>query len=375
MSMIVNKSYRVRLYPNQKQEQSLIKIIGACRFVWNKFLEQRKNHYITHKKNLSYAVMARQLTTLRHEVDWLSEIQAEPLQQSLRRLDTAYNSFFRKQNCFPNFKSKKDLKQSFQKHQDWKIKGNKIQIQKDLIVRFRGNIGSESELGTLIVYRVSTGKWYASITGKVNVVLPKRYTKPIGIDVGLETLATISTGKKYQNIQPQKTLQERLTKLQRSLARKKLGSNRKEEAKFEVARIYEKIRNIRENHLHKISHNIVGKNHATIVVEDLNVNGMMRNRHLARAIADASMSELLRQIKYKQEWKGGKFVKIDRFFPSSKTCSSCNFIVDSLPLSVRKWKCPKCKKNHDRDINAAKVILIQGLAHSPRREGEKVAER
>lgn len=373
--MIVNKSYKVRLYPNKRQEQMLVSIVGSCRYVWNHFLEQRKNYYLENKKNLPYAVMARDLTKFRKSTDWLSTVQSEPLQQSLRRLDKAYNSFFRKQNQFPRFKSKKDSKQSFQKHQDWRVLGQKIQIQKDLIVKFRGEISDKADLGTIVVSKHSTGKWFATITAKVEMKTPKKYTKPIGIDVGLETLATLSTGKKYKNIQPQKTLQGRLTSLSRSLARKVIGSNRRERARIEVAKIYEKIRNIRQNHIHQITHNIVSKNHATIAVEDLNVSGMMRNRHLARSLADASMRELLRQVQYKQEWRGGKFIKIDRFFPSSKTCSSCNFVVDKLPLSVRSWKCPKCSKRHDRDFNAAKVILAQGLAHSPRGESEKVAVR
>lgn len=353
----------------------LVSIVGSCRYVWNHFLEQRKNYYLENKKNLPYAVMARDLTKFRKSTDWLSTVQSEPLQQSLRRLDKAYNSFFRKQNQFPRFKSKKDSKQSFQKHQDWRVLGQKIQIQKDLIVKFRGEISDKADLGTIVVSKHSTGKWFATITAKVEMKTPKKYTKPIGIDVGLETLATLSTGKKYKNIQPQKTLQGRLTSLSRSLARKVIGSNRRERARIEVAKIYEKIRNIRQNHIHQITHNIVSKNHATIAVEDLNVSGMMRNRHLARSLADASMRELLRQVQYKQEWRGGKFIKIDRFFPSSKTCSSCNFVVDKLPLSVRSWKCPKCSKRHDRDFNAAKVILAQGLAHSPRGESEKVAVR
>lgn len=371
----VRRAYKVRLYPNQDQERRLTQTIGACRYVFNYFLEQRKNHYLAHKKTLPYALMARQLTTLRREIDWLSAIQAEPLQQSLRRLDVAYRRFFKKRANLPKFKSKKNPKQSFQKHKDWKVDGNKIKIQKDLCIKFRGSIDPSAKLGTLVVSRYSSGKWFATMTAKVEVKTPKRYTKPIGIDVGIETLATLSNGKKYPNIQTQKTLQEKLTKAQRSLARKKIGSNRRKKQKVVVARVYEKIRNIRENHIHQTTHQIVSKNHATIAVESLNVAGMMKNRRLSRAIADVSMREFLRQVKYKQEWIGGNIFELDRFFPSSKTCYACGFVVESLPLEVREWKCPKCKRSHDRDVNAAKVILAQSVGHTERGESGKVSAR
>ena len=373
--MVIQRAYKLRLYPNKEQEQKLLQILGACRFIYNYYLEQRKNYYFENKKTLPYAVMSRDLTKLRYKTDWLSQVQALPIQQSLRRLDTAYNRFFRKQSKFPRFKSKKDIRQSFQKNKDWRLKENKVQIQQDITIRYRGMIDPKAKLGTLVVSRHASGKWFATITAEVVVKQPKRYTKPIGIDVGIETLATLSTGKKYDNLRPQETLQRKLTLAQRSLTRKKKGSNRREKARKKVAHVYEKICNVRENYLHNVSYDITRKNHAVIAVEDLNVAGMMKSSNLARVLVDASMRELLRQLEYKQEWRGGEFVKIDRFFPSSKCCSKCNWVIASLPLHIRKWECEKCGAQHDRDINAAKVILKQSLAHSERGESERVSPR
>lgn len=355
--MLVNYSYKIRLYPNREQEKMMLAIIDGTRWVYNHYLEERKKHYLENKKTLPYLVMARDLTQLRRTNELLHPLQAEPLQQALRRLDSAYNSFFRKQNSFPKFKSGLDSRQSFQKHQDWRVQGKKIQIQKDLVVKFRGNIEGE-DFGTLVVSWVS-GRWFASISAKKDVKATKRFTKPIGIDVGSETLATLSTGEKFSNFRAQEKLQSKLTKAQRQLTKKKKGSYRRKKAKLKVARIYQKIADTRANHIHNTTHAIVNKNPSLIAIEDLNVKKMMGKRSVARSLGDASLGEFLRQITYKQEWRGGKVVKIDRYFPSSKTCSKCGFILDSLPLSKRSWKCPQCDTKHDRDVNAAKNILKQ----------------
>lgn len=362
--MKIHRAYKVKLYPNKRQEQELVKILGACRFVYNYFLAARIGYYKESGKTLSYMHLSRDLTQLRKAM-WLGEFNQEPLAQSLRRLDGSYRSFFKEKKGFPMFKSKKSSRQSFQTHQGWRVKGNRIQIQKDLQIKFRGTLNMEDKFGTLVVcYRA--GGWYATITAQSTVNLPKQHTKPIGLDVGLTTLVTTSSGMKFENIQPQKANQKTLTRAQRNLSRKKKGSNRYVKAKSRVARTYEKIANVRHNHLHQVSSAITRKNHALIAVEDLNVKGMVRNRHLARAISDASWSELLRQIEYKQTWRGGTIVKVDRYFPSSKLCSVCDFLSETMPLSVREWKCGGCGNTHDRDINAAKNILKQALAYRVR---------
>lgn len=357
-------TYKVKLYPNKTQEKQLLQILGATRFVYNYFLASRKGYYEEFGKTLSYKEMSRDLTVLRHSLGWLSEIQQEPVSQSLRRLDKSYKTFFKNKRGFPKFKSKKANKQSFQKHADWKLKGNKIQVQGDLVVKYRGRI-EEAEYGTLVV-SYCAGRWYASITAKINVKQPTRYTKPIGLDMGLTSLVTTSKGQIYANIQPQKTNQKMLARAGRVLARTQKGSKRREKARLSLARAHEKVANIRRNHLHQISSAITAKNHSLIAVEDLAVRNMVRNRNLARAISDAGWAELLCQIEYKQLWKGGDVVKVGRYFPSSKLCSVCGFLAETMPLSVRKWKCGGCGVSHDRDINAAKNILKEALTHRAR---------
>lgn len=357
--MLISRAYKVQLYPNREQEAKMLAILEGTRWVYNHFLEQRKKHYLENHKTLPYREMARELTKVRRTTKELKDIQAEPLQQALRRLDGAYNRFFRKTHSFPRFKSQFARKQSFQKHQDWRLKDNKIQVQKDLLIKFKGFI-DKAEYGTLVVTHESTGNWFASVTATIQGDKTARKKKPIGIDVGIETLATLSTGEKFANIRPQKTLQEKLTKAQRNLKKKVKGSKRHQKAKLEIARIYKKIADIRGNHIHQTSRAIVNKNASVIAIEDLDIKKMMGGM-VARSLADASLGEFLRQIKYKQEWSGGKVVEIDRYFPSSKTCSKCGFILESLPLSKRTWECPECGAKHDRDINAAKNILKQAL--------------
>jgi len=366
------KAYKVRLYPNKGQEKELIKIINGTRFVYNYFLANSIGYYREFDKTLSYVQMSRDLTRMRQEM-WLKDIQSQPLVQSLRRLDKSYRAFF-KRGGFPKFKSKKENGQSFQKNADWRVRNNKIQIQQDLVIKFRGTINSEAELGTLIV-RHDAGKWYASMTAKIAIKQPSKHTSPIGLDLGLTSLLTASTGQKYANIQPQKANQTRLTRASRVLARRKIGSNRYAKAHLELARVHQKIANIRKNHLHQISSAITAKNHSLIAVEDLNVKGMVKNRNLARAISDAGWSELVRQIEYKQLWKGGELVKVDRYFPSSKLCNVCDFIAETMPLSVRKWKCGGCNTEHDRDINAAKNILKEALAYRVRGADVRLLKR
>lgn len=362
--MKIQKTYKVRLYPNRTQEQRLLQTLGACRFVYNYFLAARIGYYKENGRTLPYRDMSRDLTKMR-SVMWLGDVQAEPVSQSLRRLDRSYQNYFKHKKGYPKFKSRKDNRQSFQKHADWKVKNDRLIVQADLKLKYRGTIEPDAELGTLtIIYQA--GRWYASMTAKVEVKLSKRHTKPIGIDVGLTTLATLSTGKKFINIQPQKSNQKALTQASRVLARRQIGSNRRAKARLALARVHERIANIRRNHLHQISSAITAKNHGLIAVEDLNVAGMVKNRRLARAISDAGWSEFIRQLEYKQEWRGGEVIKVDRYFPSSKLCSACGFLSETMTLSVRKWKCGGCGTSHDRDVNAAKNILQEALAYRAR---------
>lgn len=359
--MIVHKTYKVHLYPNKEQEEKLLKILSACRFVWNYFLEKRRDYYLDHKKKLTYNAMSRELTQLKKEAKELEGIQSIPLQQALRRLDVAYNRFFRKLSRFPRFKADWNTVRSFDKVKNWSIEGNKIRIQSDIAVKFRGTIPKNYEkLGGITVKNVA-GSWFASIKVQEDIEPLKEFGSPKGIDVGLSNLAITSDGEKYDTLKPGYKLHHKMRVLQQKLARQEVGSNRREQTKLQIARLYQKIKNVRINHIHQATKKILESNPSLIAIEDLNVAGLTRSRKLARSLNEVSLGELHRQLKYKQEWRGGKVVEIDRFFPSTKTCSGCGYINQDMTLAIREWECPKCGAKHDRDINAAKMILKQGI--------------
>ena len=348
--------FKVKIYPNETQKQILSQHIGACRYVYNHFLALKKETYLTTGKSLTHSIMSRELTKMRREIDWMSKVQFQPMQQSLRSLDVAYNRFFRKQADFPNF-HKKNGKQTMRKVMGWSIEGNKINIMNGVSVRFRGTF-PEKRYGTLTITRDSCGDWWASTFGEKAMEKPK-LSGAIGIDVGLKHIAITSDGEKYDNPHVFRGLLGHIQTASKALSRTQKGSRTRAKRLLTLSRVHRRVGAMRKNHLHHVSKAIVGKNHAMIAVEDLNVKGMMQNRKLSRAIADTGWGELIRQLEYKQERKGGKLLRIDRFFPSSKMCSECNFVLDTLSLSVREWKCPSCGITHDRDINAAKTILKQ----------------
>jgi putative transposase len=362
INMEIRKAYKVRLYPTQEQEQTLREIVGACRFVYNYYLEMRINAYMQTNETIPYAAWSVDLTKLRNDprYPWLKEVNRRTITEALRNLDSAYNRFFRKQNALPRFKSRRDARQSFNKPMNWRIDGNRVFIQHGLSVKLRGTLPSkDAVLRGLTVSVTSTGKWYASMACTQAIELPKEYAPSIGIDLGLTHLAITSDGHKYDNPTLARKRAKRLKYLQQSLERKQRGSKRWEKARSEVARLHEKTANQRMNYLHQVSSAITSKNHALIAVEDLAVANMLKNRRLSRSIDDVSWSEFVRQIEYKQQWRSGQFFKVDRFFPSSKTCSNCSFVNQSMPLSMRHWGCPKCGVQHDRDVNAAQNILKQ----------------
>ena len=354
--MTYKKGYKVKLYPTRFQEQQLLQIVGACRFVYNHFLDLKKMAYITEKRNITYNQMSKELTILRSNTEWMKGIQYQPLQQSIRNLDIAYNMFFRKQNKFPKFK-KKYGKHAFRKAQGWSVHGKSLKVQNGMYIPFRG-IFPDISKGILTISRDACGDWYASTIAEVETE-PRKLAGSIGLDLGLKTLVTTSDGEKFENPHVLDGLSKRLRRASKALSRTKKGSANRAKRRLELARTHRKVERVRTNGLHHVSRSIVDKNHAMIAVEDLAVQNMMKNRRLSRAISDASWGELLRQITYKQEWIGGKTVKIGRFFPSSKTCSNCYFVLQTLPLSVREWTCPRCKTVHDRDVNAAEMILKQ----------------
>jgi putative transposase len=365
----VYRAFKYRFYPTPSQEVLLRKTMGCSRFVYNHFLALRIKEYTTNKKSVSYNETSSLLTNLKKEEEtkWLSEVSSVALQQSLQNLQEAYNNFFkglkRKQKVgFPRFKKKSNRNSITLTKSGFAYKNGEIFIaksKKKLNIRWSRQLSSE-DISFITISLTPSGKWFISIL----VEDPNNYTLPLcdkvlGIDLGIETFVTLSTGEKVK-MPDLKTHYEKLKKLQRKHAKKK-GVKNKNKARIKVARQHEKISNIREDFHHKLSTGIINENQV-IVLEDLNVSGMVRNRKLARVISQQGWSQFVTFLKYKAIMYGREVVQVDRFYPSSKTCSSCGVIQSSLPLKIREWTCDTCGTTHDRDINAAKNLMALGTS-------------
>jgi len=355
------KSYKYKINPNEEQKVLLNKHFGSIRFIYNHFLNERKREYETNKQTLNYYDNAKSLTELKkqEEYSWLNEVNSQSLQVSLKNLDDAYNGFFKKRTKFPKFKSK-HTKNSFKVPQGVKLEDGKLRIRKfkepiDVILHrtFSGTIKQ------CTIYKTPTNEYFVSILVETEHTKLPKTGKSIGIDLGLKDFVITSDGYKYKNNRYTKKYQTKLKKAQQHLSRKKKGSNSYQKQKLKVARIYKKITNSRLNNLHKVSTELI-KKYDTIILEDLNVKGMVKNHKLAKHIADASWSNFITLLTYKAEWNDKQIVKIDRFFPSSKTCNCCGYINQNLKLSMREWTCPSCHTKLDRDFNASKNILNEG---------------
>lgn len=353
-------TYRFRLYPNRDQKNRLARHFGICRFVYNYFLDRRNRLYEESKQWSSYREDCIELTKLKKGLDWVGEANSQSLQQELKNLDTAFNRFFKKQAKLPKFHSKKTDKQSFRVPQFVSVKDGNLHFPKfreGIKVKLHREIEGEIKYATVSMNRA--GQYFVSVCVEKNIEPLPKVEKEVGVDLGVKALVTCSDGQVFENIKPYRTLENRLKHLHRALSRKTNGSKSKERARRRLSKLYVRIANIRINHLHKVSHRITSENQA-IFIEDLNVSGMTKNSRLSKSIQDASMHELVRQISYKALWRGRMVVKIGRFYPSSKMCSSCGFINQLLTLSDRSWICPRCQVKHDRDLNAATNILMEG---------------
>ena len=359
---VINKVYKFRIYPNKEQEILLSKHFGCSRFIYNYFLNQRKEQYQKDNKSDNYYKQAKSLTELKKqdEYNWLKEVNSQTIQFALRNLDTAYDRFFRKLAQFPNFKSRKH-KNTFTIPQFGRLEENKIFIPK-----FKEGIKVKldkrevkGKIGKLNITKTPTGKYHVSIFTEQTIEQLPKTNKKCGIDLGIKDFVITSDGIKLKTNRYTKKYSRELKKAQQHLSRKEKGSNGFEKQKLKVAKIHEKIASCRLDTLHKVSKELV-ENYDLISIEDLNVKGMIKNHKLSKHIADASWGNFVNLLNYKCDWYGKELVKVNRFYPSSKTCSSCGWINQGLKLSDREWTC-KCGKIHDRDINASKNILKEGL--------------
>jgi len=350
--------YKYRMYPDEAQKEMLLKHFGACRFVYNWSLEQKIKVYETDKTSLSCYDLNAMLPDLKKEFEWLKDVNAQSLQQTQKRLDSAFKRFFREKHGFPKFKSRKNPIQSFQVPQNYIVDfdANQIRLPKLGWVKTTLHRTFEGVLKTATISMTATGKFFVSILVEDGKETPKKepfgYDSTIGLDVGIKDFVTMSDGTKIDNPKFLRDSIQRLKVLQRRVSKTKKGSKNQEKAKHQVAKQHEKITNQRKDFLHKVSSKVVSDNQA-IAIETLNVAGLMKNNHLAQAIGDAAWNEFFRQLEYKCEWYGKTLLRIGRFEPSSKICSVCGSINSDLKLSDREWTCAECGTFHDRDVNAS----------------------
>lgn len=373
------KAYKFRLSPTEEQSMLLSKHFGCVRFVYNHFLKEKQNNYLLNKKTLNYNTCAGNLVKMKREgFEWLKEVNSQALQSSLEHLETAYGNFFKKKSKFPKFKSKKSNYDSFSVPQHVSLKkNNKVQIPKFKEgIKYIKHREIKGKICSATISRTPTGKYYISILTEQEPAKHLEKTgKSIGIDLGVKDFAITSEGQRYTNPKFLYKFQKKLKTAQQHLSRKVKGSKSRDRARIKVARIYEKITNSRNDMQHKVSLSLI-KKYDMIALEDLNVKGMIKNHCLAKAISDSSWSSFVTKLEYKANWYGKTVIKIDRFFPSSKTCSDCGHIKESLSLDERVWTCV-CGSKHDRDVNASKNILkraliIQSSGTDDHRNGAKI---
>lgn len=368
------KSYKVRLYPNKEQEQLMWKHIGACRYIWNYMLELQEQRYKDGEKHLSAFGMNKRLTPLKKEnkYSWLCEISNHSLQRTCRDLHIAYDGFFKKQKGFPKFKSRKHSKASYPLRIDYLyFQDGQVTVEKVGKIKYKTDFDLPQGKGHKFSNpRISyiNGKWMLSFGIECENQARELTDKLMGIDLGVKDLAVVAYGDEklvFHNInksKKMKNLNKRLVHLQRDISRKyeanlkgnayiKTNNIIKQEEK--LRKLYAHIANIRLDYIHQTTHQLVELLPQRVVMEDLNVTGMMRNKHLSKAIAEQCFYEFIRQMKYKCEWNGIEFIQVDRFYPSSKTCSCCGCIKHDLKLSDRTYICNECGTVIDRDYNAA----------------------
>lgn len=360
-----------RCYPTPEQEEHLSRTFGCVRFVWNWALRARTDAFRAGKR-MSYPETDKALTTLKATPEhvWLNEVSSVCLQQSLRDLQTAFSNFFAKRAAYPAFK-RKDARQSAnytERGFSFDPERRVLKLAKIGAIKVKWSRKHIPHPSSVRLIRTASGKYFVSLVVETQPAPLPKTGEAVGIDFGVARLATLSNGERISNPKYGAKWQRRLAFYQKRLARAKKGSKRREKVKRHAARIHEKIDNSRLDTLHKLSTDLVTR-FDVICVEDLNLRGMAKNHSLARSLHDASIGAAIRMIEEKAERYGKTVVKIDRWFPSSKTCSDCGHIVEKLPLNVRKWTCPECGATHDRDANAAVNILAAGHAVTAHGDG------
>jgi len=371
---MVHKAYRFRIYPTKEQEILIAKTLGCCRYVYNRYLHQRNEHYRLTGKGLSNGACSADLTRHKQGVPWLKEPDSTALQSSLKNLDTAFKNFFSGTAQYPRFKSKRHLVQSYtakNNNHSIRVAENRVLVNKLGWIRFAKSREVTGRILSATLRRNASGTYHISILVETAVSPMPKTGKTCGVDMGLKTLAVTSSGLTYLNPRHFKTLEDKLAREQRKLSRryqqakkdKKPLSEAKnyQKQKVQVARLHEKIANRRNDYLHQVSSHLV-KNHDLIGMEDLQVANMVKNPTLSKTISDASWGTLQKMVAYKAAWYGKELILVGKTFPSSQLCSACgikNPVVKDL--SLRTWVCEACGAHHDRDENASHNIEAEAI--------------
>jgi putative transposase len=373
--MEIKRAYRFRFYPTHEQEQNLAQTFGCARFAYNHMLRMRSDAWLQRQERVGYHATSAALTVLKKtpEHAWLNDVSSVPVQQSLRHLQAAFSNFFAKRAKYPVFKRKDGPQSAEYTTSAFRWDGKVLRLAKmdeALNIRWSRTLPKAAKLTTATVSKDSAGRYFVSLLCDDVVGAKPEAAGQVGIDLGLSHFAILSTGEKIASPKTFRKNEARLAKWQRRLKNKTLGSKNRAKVKKAVARVHAHITDARRDFLHKLSTRLVNENQV-IAIETLAVSNMKKNHCLAKSISDAGWSEFVRQLEYKAQWSGRTLIGIDRWYPSSKTCSACGHVQGTIPLSVREWTCPECGAHHDRDVNAARNVLAAGLAVSA--HGETVS--
>ena len=353
------KAFKTRIYPTTEQAILIDKTIGCCRFVYNNGLNVKITQYEKDKTNISVYDLIKQLPQQKKEFEWLKEVDSIALQQSLIDLQSAYTKFFREHKGFPNY-HKKGIKDSYRSLNAKYNTRHSIKIPKIGEVKVAEKLKKKWNIRSATISK-RAGIYFISLLVDYTPPTVKKNGEVVGIDVGVKTFAVLSNGKQYENIKTLRKYEGKLVKLQRILSHTQKGSNNRNKVKTKLGRLHLKVANIRQDYLNKMSSEIANQ-YSLVVIEDLNIVGLLKNHKLAKSISDCSWGEFIRQLEYKCEWYNCELRKIGRFEPSSKLCSVCGYKMDKMPLNVREWTCPNCNTHHDRDLNASMNILKIALS-------------
>jgi putative transposase len=365
----VRTAYRCRAYPDAAQQAMLNRTFGCVRVVWNTILAARQQRYATQRTGTSYGQASAALTALKQDPQraWLNEVSCVPLQQALRHQQQAFATFFANRARYPRFKSRRGRQTAEYTRSAFTLRDGELRLAKIpgplvFVWSWPGVEVAGLDPTTVFVAKEPDGRWYVTFAIDASAPAPLPGTgRAAGVDLGISSFAVTSDGERVANPRHLERRARNLARYQRRLARCQNGSANRAKAKAKVARAHRKVRDARADFLHRTTTRLV-RDYDLIAIEDLNVSGMAGNRRLARAISDCGWGEFRRQLEYKCQRAGRQLVVTGRWYPSTKTCSACGFVLAELPLQVRAWRCPSCRVLHDRDLNAAKNILAAGLA-------------